>query len=323
MTGVGKLGCLIASCIVLLFPFAAAGQEYPTGTVRIVVPFSPGGSTDVLGRILAQKLSEELNGTFIVENRAGANTVTAANMVARSAPDGLTLFLTSSATFTMNKSLLPQISYDPVKDFAAVSLVAEQTLLFSVNAKSPLKSLKEMVDFSKANPGKLNLGIGAIVSRVAAELFKRVSGADYLIVTYPGAIPTLQALLGQNIELVVSDTGSFVPQIRSGQIRGLATTGKSRDVLAPEIPTVRESGYPTYDVPSWNGLFAPAGTPSTIIDRLNAAIVKAMSSPEVKEKVAGLGLAATATTAQHLENVVKTESEKWDKVIKEIGLQLN
>jgi tripartite-type tricarboxylate transporter receptor subunit TctC len=315
------LRSLLVGLCVALSPAVGLAQDYPSRPVRIIVPFPPGGAADLLARLMAQSMSDSMGKSIVTENRPGGATIIAADLTAKSPPDGYTLLMAVDSTLTMNQSLYSKLPYDPVKDFAPVTLLAEQPLLLSANPNAPFKSVKELVDYAKANPGTVNIGIGALVSRVAAELLKLMTGADMTIIPYSGSAPSRQALLAGDVQAAFSDVASPAPFIKEGRMRALATTGPKRALR--DVPTVAEAGLPGYEVKSWYALVAPAGTPPPIIERLNAEVTKALQSASLKNRLGDLGLELAPGSPEQLANLIQTDTVKWGKLIKATGMKVD
>jgi tripartite-type tricarboxylate transporter receptor subunit TctC len=310
------LRCGVAAMLLALGAQPAGAQDYPTQPVRFIVPFPPGGAADLLTRLLAQKLGDAMKGSFLVENRPGGNTIIAASAVAKAPPDGHMLLVAVDSTLTMNKSLYRRLPYDPFVDFAPVVLLAEQPMMFAANPNAPFKTVAELVSYARANPGKLNIGVGALVARVAAEQLKLSSGIDFQIIQYQGSAPSRTALLSGNLDATFSDVASPAPFIKDGRMVALGTTGLKRASGQPNIPAISEQGYPGFDVKSWYAVVAPAGTPAPIVARLNAEISRALQSPEIQQRIGEQGLDLKPGSPADLGAFMKSEYEKWDKVLK-------
>jgi tripartite-type tricarboxylate transporter receptor subunit TctC len=315
-----RLRSLLLVLCMVLSPATVLAQEYPSRPVRIIVPFPPGGAADLLARLMAQSLSDSMGKSFVTENRPGGATIIAADLTAKSPADGHTVLMAVDSTLTMNQSLYPRLPYDPVKDFAPVTLLAEQPLLLSANPNAPFKSVKELVDYAKANPGAVNIGIGALVSRVAAELLKLMTGADFTIVPYSGSAPSRQALLAGDVQTAFSDVASPASFLKEGRMRALATTGSKRALR--DVPTVAES-LPGYEVKSWYALVAPAGTPPAVIAKLNAEVGKALQSATVTNRLGDLGLELAPGSPEQLASLIRSDTAKWEKLIKATGMKVD
>jgi tripartite-type tricarboxylate transporter receptor subunit TctC len=308
---------------VVCFASSALGQAYPSRPIRILVPFPPGGSGDTFARVLGQKFTESWGQPAIVESRPGGNTIIAADAVAKSPPDGYTLLLAVDATLTMNPYLYRKLPYKVESDLAPVALLAEQSLLLAVHPKSGVKSLHEFVAYAKANPGKVNLGIGSSVAQVAAELIKSAIGVDAVIVPYKGGSDTLQALAAGTIEASISDINPYLSYIRDGRLTAVAVTRARRSQSLPDVPSVSESGYSAVDVRSWFGMLAPGATPRPVVLKLNQELNRIIALPDVRERLANMGLEPLTGTTEQFAAVIKSDSAKWSKVISDAGIRLD
>ena len=297
-------------------PTLAAG--YPDKPVRIIVPFAPAGPTDVMARLIAQKLSESLKQQFFVENHPGAGGNIGMTTVARSASDGYTI-LVASSSYTVNPSLYAKNPYDPYKDFAPITLAAASPNILVVNPDIPVKNVKELIDLIKANPGKYtiaNPGIGT-TPQLAAELFKLTYKLDVASVPFGGAGPAIQSAVGGHTPIVFSALPPTAPQVQGGKLRGLAVTSGKRSATLGDVPTMAEAGIKGQESETMQGIFVPAATPKDIVTLLNREIVKAMLLPDVKEKCAQLGFDVVANSPQEFSAYIKADVEKWAKVIKD------
>jgi len=316
MKMLGLLGVAVALCLAIGLSPAAA--EYPDHPVKVVVPFAAGGPTDVMARLVAQKLSEALKQQFYVENRPGAGGNIGMAEVARAKPDGYTL-LVASSSYVVNPSLYAKAPYDPYKDFAPITLAAASPNILVVNASFPAKSVKELIDLLKKEPGKYtiaNPGIGT-TPQLAAELFKLSFHLDATSVPFGGAAPAIQSALSGHTPIAFSALPPTSPQVKAGTLRGLAVTSVKRSAALPDVPTLEESGVKEQESETMQGIFAPAGTPKQIVDLLNKEIVKAMAMPDVKEKCDQLGFDPVANSPEQFAAYIKKEVEKWSAVIKE------
>jgi tripartite-type tricarboxylate transporter receptor subunit TctC len=297
-------------------------QSYPSKPVRIVVPFAPGGGVDVTARILAQKLTERVGQSFIVENRTGASGIIGTEFVAKSAPDGYTLLVGSQTTQAVVPAMYGKLNYDTARDFAAVTEIATSPLLIVVHPSLPVKAVKDLIALAKARPGQLTFGAASGgTPHMAGELFKLVAHVDMLFVPYKGEGPAIADAMGGQISMVFSNLPVALPQAQGGRLRALAVTSRQRVSTAPEIPTVAESGLPDYEASTWFGLFAPAAIPRDVIGKLNAEAVSALNVPEVKERMAGQGLFVVANTPEQFAAFVKTEIPRWAKVVRDAGVK--
>jgi tripartite-type tricarboxylate transporter receptor subunit TctC len=312
-----KLG-VAAALLAALGLSSAFAAGYPDKPVKIVVPFAPAGPTDVMARLVAQKLSESLKQQFFVENHPGAGGNIGMMQVARSTPDGYTI-LVASSSYTVNPSLYAKNPYDPFKDFAPITLAAASPNILVINTDIPAKSVKELIDLVKANPGKYSIanpGIGT-TPQLAAELFKLTYKLDTASVPFGGAGPAIQSAVGGHTPIAFSALPPTAPQVQGNKLRGLAVTSAKRSATLPDVPTMAEAGIKGQESETMQGVFVAAGTPKEIVDLLNKEIVKAMQLPDVKEKCAQLGFDVVANTPGEFATYIKTDVEKWRGVIKE------
>ena len=302
-------------------PHAALAQNYPTKPVTIVVPFAPGGTTDILARIVGQGLTSELGQPVIVDNRAGAGGNIGASLAAKAPADGYTLFMGTVGTHAINQALYKKMPFDPVKDFAPLSRVATVPNLLVANPKEPYKTVKELIAYAKQHPGKVTFGSPGSGSspHVSGELFKSMTGTELLHVPYKGSAPAMTDLLGGQISIMFDNMPSAIQHVRSGKLRPIAVTTAKRSPELPDVPTIAESGVPGYEAMSWFGMFAPSGTPKPVLDKLSAALIKVLNQPDVKKKIAEQGGDVVAETPAQFAAFIKSESTKWGKVVKESG----
>ena len=305
----------------LLMPAIAFAQAYPTKPIRFIVGFPPGGTNDIVARIVAPKLSELLGQQIVVENRGGANTAIATELGARAAPDGYTLLMNAPGHAT-NPALI-KLPFDPIRDFAFITTLAESQNLLVVHPSFPPRTVKELIAFSKKRPNDINYGSSGVGTTVhlSAELFQYMTGVKWLHVPYRGGGPGLVALLSGEVVMYFGNVPTVIRQARAGKLRAIATTGAKRTPVAPDIPTIAEAGVPGYEVTTFYGVSVPAKTPRPIIDRLHGEIVKALASPEVKEKLVGLGADPVGNTPEQYTAFMQSEIAKWDKVIKAAGIR--
>uniref|UniRef100_UPI003F496E4A tripartite tricarboxylate transporter substrate binding protein n=1 Tax=Cupriavidus taiwanensis TaxID=164546 RepID=UPI003F496E4A len=296
----------------------AATAAYPDRPIRLVVPYPAGGAADTVARTLAAPLGAKLGQTIVVDNRPGASGVIGAGTVAKAAPDGYTLLLDATA-HSVNPSLQARLPYDTAKDFAPISLVVLVPNLLVVPPNSPFKSPKDIVTAAKAKPGKLtyaSAGPGT-AQHLAAELFRQQSGLNLLHVPYKGGAPALSDLMGGQVDMMFSNMAASYPLVAGKKLKVLATTGTKRSAALPDTPTIAESGFPGYQVYEWNGLFAPAGTPQAIVDRLSALTREVLNSPEVSQRLAAIGAEPAGSRPEDFRKFVEGETAKWAKVIKQ------
>lgn len=297
-------------------------QTYPSRSIRLLVPFPPGGPADILGRLIAQKMSEGLGQQVIVDNRPGANTVIAAELAARAAPDGYTVLMAIDSTLAMNPSLYTKLSYDPVKDFAPVALIAIVPAVLAANNSFPANTVQELVALAKAKPGELNFAAGTITMHVGGELFNKMTGTKMVPVFYKGGNTSIIALMGGEIPLSFEGAATVLPNWRSGKVKILGVMGARRLPQAPELPTIAESGVPGYDVSVWQSIVVPAGTPRDIVNRLNAELTRIMKLPETRERLTAAGIEPATSTPEELAAFMRSETAKWGQVIRDIGLKI-
>ena len=316
---------LFALAVLLLTAFSPddASALYPERIVRIVVPFAPGGGTDVIARTLAQEMAKDLGATVIIENKPGAGTIIGTQAVATSEPDGYTLLMGTFAN-AVNPSLNAKLPYDPHKDFAPVALIARSFNIVVVNPKSPFQSIADLIAAAKAEPDKLSYGtFGTGTSaHLAGELFKNMAKVNLTMVPYKGAAPGITDLIGGQIQVMFTTVASAASLIAGGQLRALAVTSAERSPAFPQLPTVAEAGVPGYAAESWYGLFAPAKTPADVIDRLNKSAALAVQSEAFKRLGVNEGLVMVAGPPQELDRYVRGEEERWRKVIQDAGIKI-
>jgi tripartite-type tricarboxylate transporter receptor subunit TctC len=302
----------------------ASAQEYPTRTVRLIVPYSPGGPTDVYSRLLAQGLGEALKQAFVIENRPGAGTVVGTDVAAKSAPDGYTLLLMSS-THTVNESLVHNKSYQLMRDFVAVAPVISSDLVMVVPPALPVNSLKEFIALAKAKPGALNFASSGQGSNyhMAGELLKAMTGTDMVHVAYRGSGGARTDVLAGQVQMMFDSVPTMAPLVLAKEVKALATTGKERSPILPDVPTMAEAGVLGYEATLWVGVMAPAGTPKPIVDRLNSEINKILTRPDVKETLAKQGAVAMSMTPTEFDAFLRAQIAKWEKVVNSAGLKLD
>jgi len=300
---------------------ASAQTTYPTKPLRLIAPSSPGSGVDIVARFYAQKLSEQVKQQVVVENRAGAGANLGAEIAAKSAPDGYTLFMGTPA-HAINPSLYRRLNYDIVKDFVAISLVSTGQYVVVVHPSLPAKTVPQLIALAKAQPGQLNYGSAGSgnATHLAGELFRSMAKVNIVHVPYKGSGPALVDLVGGQVQCMFSNLTAALPHIKSNKLRALAVTGEKRTPIVPELPTVAESALPGYAVTSWYGLLAPAGTPADIVARLNAETGRAMRAPDMKDRLASEGADPMPGSAAEFSALIKTEIAKWAKVIKQAGI---
>jgi len=315
---------LAVSAIQAADPSTSSGQAYPARPVRFVLGFPPGGASDTMARVVGTRLSENLGQPVVVDNRPGAGGNIAAEIVARSTPDGHTLLLGNNAILAVNVSLYPKIAFDPVKDFAPVVLVASQPNILAVHPSVPAHSVKELVALARSKPGRLNYaspGVGT-TGHLAAELFKRMAGVDMVIVPFKGGGPAVVAVLTGECQFIFATSLSVQPHVKSGKVRALAVTTPRRSQSFPELPTVAEAGVPGFEATTWHGVVVPARTPQKVIARLNGDFNKLLQMPDMRERLTTLGAEIIGGAPKELSDYVRKEIPVWAKVIKESGARV-
>ena len=307
----------IASAVVCA---AALAQEYPSRPVRIVVPYAAGGNADILGRTLAQKLGDALRQPFVVENRAGANGGIGTDFVAKSVPDGYTLLITASGPLTVNPTLYKGVPYDPVKDFAPISECAVYQYVLVALASSPWKSIADIVAAARAKPGAISYGSTGVGggNHLSGELFALATSTQLTHVPYKGSAPALSDLLGGQLSMMFDTVITSVPHIRAGKLRAFAVSSAKRASSLPEVPTMQEAGIKGFDISQWQGLLAPAGTPRSVVDRLNAETIRAMHAADVHERIAVQGGNDIVTgTPEELAALIRSDLQAYAKLIRD------
>jgi tripartite-type tricarboxylate transporter receptor subunit TctC len=285
----------------------------------MLVAYAPGGGTDILARTLAQAMSEDLGQPVVVENKPGAGSQLATDIVAKAAPDGYTILMATIA-HSINPGLYKALPYDSIGDFAPVSLVASVPLILLVSPTVPVSNVKELIALAKAQPGKLNNAIATgSMPHLAGEMFKKMAGVEIVPVPFKGNSPAYPDLMAGRVQIMFDALSSGLPQVRGGQLKGIAVTSAQRSQAAPDIPTVAESGLPGFEADAWYGVLAPAKTPPAVVDRLNAAIRKAVAMPAVQEKLKGQGYTILVDSPAEFTAYIKSETVKWGKVVKESG----
>jgi tripartite-type tricarboxylate transporter receptor subunit TctC len=301
---------------------AQAPDSWPGKPVRFILPFPPGGGTDILGRLIAERLTANLGQPVVTENRGGAGGNVGAEAAAKSAPDGYTIVLVAPS-LTISPSLYSKLNYDPVKDFAPVSLVATVPNVMVTNPAVPANTLAEFIRLAKSKPGEMNFGSGGsgTSNHLAGELFNIVAGVKLVHVPYKGVNLAMNDVLSGRIQLVVIGIPATVPNIKAGKLRALALVAPRRSPVLPDVPTVAEAGLPNFEVTTWYGILAPAGTPRPIVVRLNAELAKIMHSPELKERLDALATDPVTSTPEEFAGLIKREIAKWREVVREAGLK--
>lgn len=317
-------GAAFAAALAIAIAPLAGAQSYPVKPIRMVVAFPPGGSTDLAARALGEKLAAALGQSVVVDNKPGASGNIGADFVAKSAPDGHTLLM-AATSFATAPAFFPKLGWDPVKDFAPVSMVATVPIIVVVNPSLPVYNTRDLIAYSKANPGKLNLASpgAATLTRLSGEMFKQAAGVDWVTVHYKGGPPAVADLLGGQAHVMFANISDVITMVKAGRLRALAVTTARRSAVAPELPTLAESALPGFEASTWQAVFAPAGTSREIVQRLNAEIVKAMAIPEMKEKFLSFGTDAATGTPEELGRFLASEVSKITKIAKDVGAKVD
>ena len=308
----------------LIMPGAVAAQPYPTKPIRIIVAYTPAGTTDILARVVGQKMSEGFAQPVIVDNRPGVNGNIGTELAAKATADGHTLLMVTAGTHGINPSLYRKLGFDAVKDFAPISLVANVPNILVVNNSVPVKSVKEFIAHLKAHPDKFNYGTpgNGSTGHLSMEMFKTMTGTRMQHIPYKGSAGVLADVIGGQITATIDNLPPYLPQVKAGKIRGLAVSSVKRAAVLPDLPTIAESAVPGYNSGSWFGLVAPAGTPRPVIEKLAVETQRVLKLPDVAERVASLGAESVGSTPEQFAAHIKTEIAKWAKVIKEAGVEL-
>ena len=304
-----------------LLPVPAAAQNYPGKPITLVVPFGPGSGTDQMARLYAKALGDDLNVPIVVENKGGANGFIAAQFVAKAAPDGYTLMMTTNTTHAANEHLFKKLPYDPVKDFAPIGLLSTGQMLLLVKPDSPYKSVADLLAAAKKDSGKLDFGSGSSSSQVAGYALQQMAHVDMLNVPYKSNPQAITDLIGGRFSFMFADTPTALPQVQGGKLRALATSGAHRVAALPDVPTVAEAGVKGYDVSYWFAVYAPAGTPPAIVSKLNQMFNKASATSEVKAYMNQTSGTLTSSTPEGLAKFQAAESKKWGEVIRAAGIE--
>lgn len=309
------------SLLLLIFSASLGAAEYPARSIRIIVPFGPGGPSDILARTVGQKLTEAWGQQVFIDNRPGANGVVGSELAARSAPDGYTLVMGTNGTHGINASLYPKLPYDTVRDFAPITRVGLAPYVLVAHPSLPARSVKELIAFARARPGELAWASGGSPSQLAAELFKRTARIDALVVLYRGNAPAVTAVLSGEASLVFGGISQSAPHARAGRLRALGVASLNRSPVMPDVPTIAESGLPGFEASAWYGLLAPGGTPRAIVDRLFGEIIGSMQSAAVRERLRGEAYELPIDTPDQFAAVIRAELAKWAPIVKDAGLK--
>jgi tripartite-type tricarboxylate transporter receptor subunit TctC len=322
--GYMRLTAALCGVWLLALSVHVSGQSYPSKPIRWIVTYPPGGPTDFVARAIGAKLTEAWGQQVVIDNRAGAGGMIGTELAAKSLPDGYTLLFGTSAGLTINPALMSKLPYDPVRDFAPVSLMVINPQILVVNNGIPVNSVKELIAYARARPGQLNyasVGRGS-PNHLGMELLKALAGIDMVHVPYKGTGPAVTDLLSGQVQLMFNSMPSVLPLVKSGKLKGLAVGSTQRSPAAPDVPTVAEAGVPGFENVTWYGMFAPAKTPGDIVTKLNTQVVKILTDPEMAQRMASQGAEPRGTTPEELAKFMRVESERWKKVIKSAGIKL-
>jgi tripartite-type tricarboxylate transporter receptor subunit TctC len=302
---------------------ASLAQPYPNRPIRWVVPYAPGGAADPVARLIGQKLADTLGQPVVIDNRPGAGGNIGTDMVAKAAPDGHTIVIVAASTVTVNQSLYAKLPFDPVRDLAPVALVATDVLVLVQTPSLPTASVNDVIALARAKPGQIQYASGGTGSggHLAMELFRVMAGIDLVHVPYKGAGSALPNLISGQVSLMTTSAATAMPHVRTGRLKALGVTSAERAPTLPELPTVSEAGLKGYEVTGWYGVLVPARTPAAVVSKLNAEIVRIVSSGEISERLTGMGLIPRTSTPQELSAVIARDAAKWAKVVKQSGIR--
>jgi tripartite-type tricarboxylate transporter receptor subunit TctC len=300
---------------------AASAQTYPTRNVTLVLPFAAGSGTDTTTRLIAAEVSKGLGQGMVVDNKPGANGMLAATHVARSAPDGYTLFVTTNTTHSANPSLMKQLTYDPVKDFTPIARTGNLPFMLVINPDIPAKSVQELTAYGKANPGKLTYASGSSAAIVMGATYARRASLDLLHVPYKSSPPALTDVIGGRVSMMFIDIPTGLPLVNAGKLRGLAVTTKERSALLPDMPSMQEAGVPDFDITSWQAWFGPANMPKDVVTKLNAEVRKVIENPDIRKQLGERGMDAFSGTPEQLSKFVDEQLVLWTRLIKDAGIE--
>ena len=306
--------------LILIWAATAWAQGYPSKPIRIVVGFPPGGGNDIIARLVGAKMQESWGQPVVIDNRPGANSIIAAEFVAKSAPDGYTLLVNATGGMSVNPVLYAKLPYDSLRDFVPISMVGSFPLVLVINPSLPVNSVQELIAYLRANPGKLNYSSGSTAFQVATEMFKQMTGTDIKHIPYKGSPGSITALIAGDVHLTIVDTPPLLPQLGSGRLKALAVTSAKRSATMPDVPAIAES-VPGYEMVLWIGVFAPAGTAREVAAKLNAELVRIVGLPDIREKLAGLGVEPIGNTSAAMAEWIRREIAKYGPVVKAAGIK--
>lgn len=317
-------GLVIGALCVSAMSAAQTTNTYPNQAIRMVVPYPPGGPTDITARVVAAEMSKTIGQSVVIDNRPGASGMIGSEMVTKAAPDGYTL-LANASIHVINPSVYPDMRFDAIKDFTPITQLAQVPLVLVVPANSPIKSVKDLVEYAKANPGKVNFGSAGSASaqHLAGESFKIAAGIQMQHIPYKGSAPALTDLAGGQLQLMFDSMPSATPMINSGKLRAIAVTTTVRAKARPDLPTITESGFPGFDISTWYAYWAPKGTPADIIEKLAASAAQALKNPEVIAKYEAMGAEPVGSTPAQFAAYVESEAKKWNDIVKKSGAKLD
>lgn len=318
----GKCCALLLAILFAFVPGAASAQSYPVKPIKLVVGFPPGPGVDLLARLMAQKLAKAWGQSVIVENKPGADAIIATDFVAKSAPDGYTLYVGASGAMAFNPGLYRKLSYDPVKDFVPIVQIASYPLVMAVHPSGQAKSLGQFIQLAKANPGKFNYSSGSSPFQVVTELFKKQAGIDIMHVPYKGSVQAILAALAGDTDLVTVDLPSALAQLRAGKLQGLAVSSPQRSSMVPNLPTMAESGLPNFNVVLWSGIFAPAGTPKEVVDKLHDAAAQILKMDDIRSRLTELGYEPGSLSQAQFAALLNADVGKWSKAARESNIRV-
>lgn len=313
LAGIALAGALLAG--------TAQAQNYPTRNITVVLPFAAGSGTDTTTRLIAAEVGKALGQSLVIDNKPGANGMLAATYVARAAPDGYTLMVSTNTAHSANPSLMKQLTYDPIKDFTPIARTGNLPFMLVVNPDVPAKSVQELTAYGKANPGKLTYASGSSAAIVMGATYARRAGLDMLHVPYKSSPPALTDVIGGRVSMMFIDIPTGLPLVNSGKLRALAVTTKERSTLLPDLPAMAESGVPDFDITSWQGWLGPANMPKDVVARLNAEVRKVIENPEIKKQLADRGMDAFSGTPESFSRFVDEQLVLWTRLIKDAGIE--
>ena len=316
--GAERILAFMALCAVTL---AASAQGFPAKPIRIVVGFPPGGGNDIVARLVGAKMQEAWSQPVVIDNKPGANSIIATEFVAKSAPDGYTLLVNATGGMSVNPVLYSKLPYDPLRDFAAISMIGMFPLVLTVNPSLPVNSVQELIAYANANPGKLNYSAGSTAFQVATEIFKQMTGTDIKHIPYKGSVQAINAVIAGDVQMSIVDSPPVLPHVKAKQLKGLAVTSATRSAPAPEVPTLSESGVPGYEMNLWIGAFAPAGTPGEISARLTHEVMRIVKLPDVREKLAAMGVEPVGDTSEQLSRTIRSEIARYGPVVRAANIR--